>query len=63
METIFILRRNRNIANNVDLVDFLYRQGEKLIASGRESGLNQTGITVTVATNGMITQKRVAVMP
>jgi hypothetical protein len=26
-------------ANNVDLVDFLYRQGEKLIASGREKRL------------------------
>lgn len=34
-------------ANNVDLIDFLYRQGEKLIASGREKRLaSDRSITV-----------------
>jgi hypothetical protein len=37
-------------ANNVDLIDFLYRQGEKLIASGREKRL-ESDRSITVRGN------------
>ena len=41
-------------ANSVDLAEFLRRQGEKLLPSGRESGLPPTTVSLSAGTNGLI---------
>jgi hypothetical protein len=50
-------------ANNVDLVDFLQRQGEKLLPSGREKRLDSDRSITVRATGGMIILRKAAGLP
>ena len=50
-------------ANNVDLVDFLHRRGEKLIPSGRDKRLASDHSITVGETSGTITLQRAAGMP
>ena len=50
-------------ANNVDLVDFLQRRGEKLIPSGRDKRLASDRTSPSGETSGTIIPRRAAGIP
>lgn len=49
-------------ANNVDLVDFLYRRGRNSLPAAEKNGLHQTAASLSVGTSGMITRKNLEAM-